>query len=141
MTKEKKGTGLRYVRVYDALLVPKYLLEQVEDLGYPPERFYQLGGIIFGTALQFLGVFVDAENQVKGVLWFALDPLHNALFVQLVSVDPEYRGKGFLSEVSGICRKHGRKYGVGKYFGLSSTPEIYESLGMCPSKRIFMEAE
>ena len=99
----KKIDELRWVRVFTPDHVPHYLVEQIRDRDYSVEEFFKFHQIncmiqsekgIVLNPFNHLYVLADKENQVKGVLWFSVDPLSKDILIQVFSMDKEYWGKG-----------------------------------------------
>ena len=70
-------------------IIPKYLFEQVEGRSYTVDRLYKLAPFVVNTN-HFMWVYVNDENEIKGVLWITLDILSEKVNVIVFSTDKEY---------------------------------------------------
>lgn len=95
----KSIKDLRFVRALAPDYIPRYLIEQIKQRDYAVDDFYtyQKANCLHETKegflinpLNHLWVLVDSKNNVKGVLWFTVDPLTKNVLIQNYSVDKEY---------------------------------------------------
>ena len=136
----KKGTGLRYTPITDVNLIPPYLLDQVEPKEWNTGRFYELGPMITNNPLTILGVFSDKEHLIRGVLWGTVNPLTEKMFIHVLSIDPEYQGRGIVKETTAILRKIQDKHNLKGIVFYTNQPEKFESAGYEKTGEIAMEA-
>jgi len=145
----KKIDELRFVRVFTPDHVPHYLIEQVRDRDYSVEEFFkyqQLNCMIQGengvvlNPFNHLYVLADKENQVKGVLWFGVDPLSKDILIQTFSMDKEYWGKGqAVKMLADHIKKIRIKGKLNKIYWITNYPRHSERHGFVRSKSILME--
>ena len=140
---------LKLIRIFDPILVPVYLIEQIKHRQHTVLDFYnynQDNCFIFDgesariNPLNHLYVLVDALNKIKGVLWFTIDGQMTT--IELLSIDKEYWGKGdalafihknIVDIVSPIGIKHLRIF--------TTNPKAYEKIGFTRSKHVIMELD
>lgn len=149
MKNEKAIEDLKWVRVFTALHVPRYLVEQVRDRDFSVEDFYTYqDSICFmqsenGPKLNpfsHLYVLVDQENLVKGFLWFVVDPLTKDLIIQTFSVDKEYWFKGkAVSKLAKHIKDIRKKASLNKVYWLTNYPKHSMRYGFRRSKAVLME--
>ena len=140
---------LRWVRLFDAIHVPKYLVEQVRDRDYSVEDFYryQSLNILIETKngptlnpLHHLYVLVNPDNQIVGYLWFTISPLSKDLLINTYSVDKEYWCKGkAVKRLADHVKEIVKKLKIPKVYWLTNYPKHSERHGFKRSKTILME--
>jgi len=87
-----KFGDLKFKRIFDFALVPRYLLEQVREIDKDMiNRIYQFGPLITGNPLTLLYVLVDVDYKIKGVLWANINVVEAIIYVHLLSVDRQYQ--------------------------------------------------
>lgn len=145
----KKIEELRWFRVFTPDHVPHYLIEQVRDRDFSVDEFFRYqkincmtqsekGGVL--NAFNHLYVLADKVNQVKGMLWFNVDPLSKDIIIQTFSMDKEYWGKGqavkkLAEHIKGIRIKAN----LGKIYWVTNYPKHSMRYGFKPSKSVLME--
>jgi len=140
LTTRKKGTGLKWVRINDVNLIPRYLIEQIDPLTFDIDHFYRVGNVFAGQPLHIFGVFVTQDAfQVKGFMWVTINPLTLAMHGNLLSVDKDYQGRGFVHESHGIVKGYMKKYGLKKLSLSTKTPEKFKSNGAQKSELVLMD--
>jgi len=145
----KKIDELRFVRVFTPDHLPHYLIEQVRDRDYSVEEFFkyqQLNCMIQGengitlNPFNHLYVLADKENQVKGVLWFGVDPLSKDILIQTFSMDKEYWGKGeAVKKLADHIKQIRIKGKLNKIYWITNYPKHSMRHGFKPSKSVLME--
>lgn len=137
---------LRWMRIFTPDHIPKYLIEQVRDRDYSVEDFYDYHRFNCLTEEEKLNPFshlyvlADKTNQVKGMLWFDVDPLTKDILIQTYSVDKEYWNKGVAVKKLAEHVKDIRKKGnLKKIFWVTNYPKHSEKNGFKRSKNILME--
>lgn len=105
--RKKRKTSLNdlvFIRVFDPIHIPSYLVEQVKHRLYEVDKFYDYQRIACtfhtpqGMKLNPTNLLYTLVNeklkQVKGFLWMVVDVLSESLVIQNFSVDREYWNKG-----------------------------------------------
>ena len=144
-----KIDDLRWIRVFTPDHLPHYLVEQVRDRDYTIEDFYKYHQINCMTQtaegiklnpFSHLYVLADKENQVKGMLWFSVDPLSKDILIQTFSMDKEYWGKGqAVKKLSDHIKEIRKKAKLNKIYWVTNYPKHSMRYGFKPSKSILME--
>lgn len=103
---KKRGSlqDLQFVRIFDPIHIPSYLIEQIKDRNFKSQDFYCYQRLVClqhtseGSKLNptnLLYVLINGKlKQVKGFLWMCIDLLTNSLVVNNFSIDKEYWNKG-----------------------------------------------
>lgn len=145
----KKVDELRWVRAFSPDVVPKYLVEQIRHREFSVEDFYKFqelncqiqskNGPTF-SPFNHLYVLANEENEVKGLLWFVIDPLTKALMVNNFSVDKEYwNGGGAMSKVTDHLKQILKQLKLEKAYWATNYPKHSERHGFKRSKSVLME--
>jgi len=147
--KSDKIDELRWVRLFNAVHIPRYLVEQVRDRDYSVDEFFKYQELNCtiqskdGPTLNpfsHLYALVDPENIVKGFLWFVIDPLSKDLIINTFSVDKEYWGKGkAVTRLSEHVKEILKKLKIKKAYWLTRYPKHSERHGFKRSKDVLME--
>ena len=145
----KKIEELRWVRVFTPDHVPHYLVEQIRDRDYSVEEFFKYHQIncmiqsengIKLNPFHHLYVLADKENQVKGMLWFNVDPLSKDMIIQTFSMDKEYWGKGqAVKKLSEHIKQIRVKANLNKIYWITNYPKHSMRYGFKQSKSVLME--
>lgn len=141
---------LKWIRVFTPSHVPKYLVEQVRDREYSVEDFYKYhevncmvpskDGEQKLNPFSHLYVLADKVNQVKGMLWFCVDPLTKDIIVQTFSMDKEYWGKGLaVKKLAKFMKTFRKKANLNKIFWITNYPGHAQRNGFKRSKSILFE--
>lgn len=91
---------LRWLRVLQPSIIPKYLIEQIKHRDFDVEKFYkfQEGICLYANGTpnpaNLLYALLDPENVVKGMAWMTINELTDELFVCNYSVDRDYWFQG-----------------------------------------------
>lgn len=159
MLKEPKKIGenqkmsnieeLRWVRCMTSDIIPHYLIEQVRHRDYSVEDFFRYHQINCMTQTEegiklnpfsHLYVLANKENQVKGVLWFSVDPMTKDLIIQTYSVDKEYWNKGqAVKKLADHIKEIRKKAKLNKIYWVTDYPKHSQRYGFKVSKSILME--
>lgn len=140
---------LRWVRLFNGVHIPKYLVEQVRDRDYTVDDFFKYqehNCMIQGkdgptlNPFSHLYAMVSPDNMVKGFLWFVIDALSKDLIINTFSVDKEYWGKGKAVErLSDHIKEILKKLKINKAYWLTNYPKHSERHGFKRSKSVLME--
>lgn len=130
-TKKKRpgGTQLKFVKVEDINVVPRYLFEQVKPDVYDVEKLYEWAPVLLNNPMNLMGVFVDKKESVKGVMWCTFNPITDTINVNTLSIDRSYWGMGIIDEANGILDKFKKKLGASKIACVTSRPNALISKG------------
>jgi N-acetylglutamate synthase-like GNAT family acetyltransferase len=149
MNKTKNIDELRWVRAMSSDVIPHYLIEQVRDRDYSIEDFFRYHQMNCMTQTEdgiklnpfnHLYVLANPENQVKGVLWFTVDPLSKDILIQTYSVDKEYWGKGLaVKKLASHIKEILRKAKLNKVYWVTNYEKHSMRYGFKRSKSVLME--
>jgi hypothetical protein len=157
------ANDLTFVRIISPetfKLIPRYLFEQIEDLG-PAKNWiddiYAYGASIlmvpnksgqwvFNPVI-FIVVMVDKENIIKGFFWAEIDLIEKHIIVRALSLSKEYQSPNgavenkvmdyiFSIPDSPMFQNTGLSK---KAVMLTSRPKAYERFRFKRSKKIYME--
>ena len=145
-----KIDDLKWIRIFTPSHIPKYLVEQVRDRDFTVEDFYKYHEINCTTPskdgslklnpFSHLYVLGNEENEVKGMLWFCVDPLTKDLVIQTFSMDKDYWMKGIAVKKLADHIKDIRKKGnLKKIYWVTNYPKHSERNGFKRAKAVLME--
>jgi len=144
-----KMDDLRWVRVFTPEHIPHYLIEQVKHREFSVDdffRYHQINCISQEengfklNPFSHLYVLADKENQVKGFLWFSVDPLGKDIVIQTFSMDKEYWGNGeAVKKLAQHIKQIRNKAKLNKIFWVTRYPKHSERHGFKRSKDVLME--
>ena len=135
MEEEKRNNLMKHIRTYDINLVPRYLFEQVER-DWDVNRIYELANFINTNPTMLLWTFINDDHIIKGVLWCTINLLNNSVFINVLSVDREYRGKKLYSP---MAVKILNDAGFEKIRWITTRANGFERLGYKKSDFVLME--
>jgi hypothetical protein len=141
---------LKWIRVFTPSHVPTYLVEQVRDREYTVEDFYKYHEVNCMVKngegeerlnpFSHLYVLADQTNQVKGMLWFCVDPLTKDIIVQTFSMNKDYWGRGLaVKKLATFMKTFRKKANLNKIFWITNYPKHSERNGFKRSKNVLME--
>jgi len=145
----KKIDELRWVRIFTPDHIPKYLIEQVRDRDYSVDEFFRYHQInsmvqtedgIKLNPFSHLYVLANKNNEVKGMLWFSVDPLSKDILIQTFSVDKEYWYKGeAVKKLAEHIKEIREKAKLNKIYWITNYEKHSMRYGFKRSKSILME--
>lgn len=149
MKPKKDIEELRWVRIFSASHIPKYLVEQIAKRDYSVNDLYTyLEGFLLipgaeGPTLNPLfhvWALVDPENLVKGFVWFTVDPLSKDMIIQVYSVDRSYWGsKQAVEKLANHMKEIRKNANLKKIYWITAFPAHSAKNGFKKSKNILME--
>ena len=86
-----KFDDLKFIRIQDFNLIPRYLMEQVRGGDAKIDRILQFGSGIAKDPLTLLYVLADQQNKIKGFVWGEIDVFEELIHVNTLSLDKEYQ--------------------------------------------------
>ena len=145
-----KIDDLKWIRIFTPSHIPKYLVEQVRDRDFSVEDFYKYhevnctipskDGNVKLNPFSHLYVLANTENEVKGMLWFGVDPLSKDIIIQTFSMDKEYWNKGIaVKKLSDHIKEIRKKANLNKIYWVTNYPKHSERNGFTRSKNVLME--
>jgi len=140
---------LRWIRIFDPSLIPRYLIEQIKKRDFTYEKFIEYykdsclitteNGLMFNPSCHFY-VLADAKNIIKGFVLYGADALEDTLFIHKYSVDKEYWEKGYaMGRLVEHAKDLMKELNVKQILLVTRYPKHSEKHGMKRSKDILME--
>lgn len=145
-----KIDDLKWIRIFTPSHIPKYLVEQIRDRDFCVEDFYKYhevnctipsnDGNLKLNPFSHLYVLANPDNEVKGMLWFCVDPLTKDLVIQTFSMDKEYWMKGVaVKKLSNHIKEIRKKGNLNKIYWITNYPKHSERNGFKRAKGVLME--
>lgn len=144
-----KMDELRWIRSTSPELIPKYLVEQVRHRDFSVDDFikYQMSMSFINTRegrilnpFSHLYYLANEENQIKGILWFCIDPLTKDVIIQTYSVDKEYsKSGGAVEKLCKLIKDIVIKGNLKKIYWITNNPRHSQRHGFKKSKSVLME--
>lgn len=149
MKMKKNIKDLRWIRIFTPDHIPHYLIEQVGHRDYSVEEFFKYHHIncliqkekgIVLNPFNHLYVLANDKNEVKGMLWFNVDPLSKDIIIQTFSVDKEYWCKGqAVKKLAEHIKQIRIKAKLNKIYWITNHPKHNMRYGFKASKSVLME--
>lgn len=140
---------LHFVRVYSPKLIPTYLVEQIRHREYDVNDFYKYqnnhctieeNGEVILNPFNHLEVLANDNNEIKGFLWWLIDPLTKDIFINTFSMDEAYWYKGKAMKLaSDHIKEKMKKLKLKKCYWITRYPKHSERNGFKRSKHVIME--
>ena len=148
-TDDKDFEKLKWLRIFDPVHIPEYLVEQIKDRQFTVEKFYQfqkqscienINGQMVLNPFNLLYVLTDENTTVQGFCWMVVDPLCDALIINSFSMNDAYWNKG---KCVGLLEAKAREIQQGadlkSVYWITRCPKHSEKYGFKKSKHILME--
>jgi len=94
-----KFDDLKFIRIQDFNLIPRYLMEQSGSGAAKIDRILQFGSGIAKDPLTLLYVLADPQNKIKGFVWAEINLFEKRLEINTISVDPDYQDGKEVSKI------------------------------------------
>jgi len=138
---------MKFIRIKDADLLPKRLVEDNKDRNYPVERFYQYMNTVLTDGqgnfnpLEYLNLIIEEEhNEIIGYLWYSINILDNEVFINTISVDKAHRKNGeVLNQVLEELKTALESTDFDSVKTLSSRSAWHKKNGLVQSKYVLLE--
>jgi len=92
---KEKIEKLKFIRIYDFGLIPKYLLEQVQKrVKFDMKELYAMAPNFEKNPMSLLYVMADEDHKIKGFIWLEIDTIEKKIHVPVLTVDREYQDRG-----------------------------------------------
>jgi len=130
---------LRFIRIYDGDLIPRYLVENNKERTFDVNHFYNVLKLAANSLTTFLYVLVDEENIIVGYLWIELDLLGKKFIVNTLSIDKSYWGEHVFDIVDDFVKELMHKNNIKRVWWITSRPAYYCKKGYFESKDTIME--
>lgn len=79
---------LRVSRVTDPYLIPRRLIEQIDQRKYTVDEYYKSKSALQGSILE---VFLDYESEIIGFVDYSINELEKEIYINILSIDREYQ--------------------------------------------------
>jgi len=141
-TKPLSCDALSFVRTYDFRLIPRRLLDQVKGSSFDYDALMEHGAGICMHENQLLYVMVDEDNIIHGILWAEYSPINNWVYVNTLSVDPEYQDGRVIERSIEHLRDELKESITNSRIVMGTTrPDAYEKQGFKKMNTSLMEIE
>jgi len=145
----EKTDDLKWIRIFTPQHIPKYLVEQIRDRDFTIEDFYKFHEVnctipsndgVKLNPFSHLYVLSNEENEVKGMLWFSVDPLTKDIIIQTFSINKEYWNKGIaVKKLAKFIKEIRNKGDLNKIYWITKYPGHAQKNGFKRSKSILFE--
>jgi hypothetical protein len=151
MTEEKYTVeDLKFQRLLFPRDIPSYLIEQVKGRTFLVEDFYlhleeinayeYQEGIIKDNPTTLIYSIIDPNKCIVGYLWIQRNTLDNSIYVNTLSIDKKYWGKGEIIKKSiDLVSILTKRFGCAHTIWMTSNAKFYEKFGFKRSKNVAME--
>ena len=130
---------MKLVRISDIELIPKHLIEQVEDQK-DSKRFYATMAHMVNSPTHFIYVLLDEVNQIRGYFWYEVNILDYVFFINTLSIDKSLWGKKTaLRLVADHMQNEMKNLQIPKAFVMTDRPALFEKIGCVKSKSYLLE--
>lgn len=141
---------LVFMRIFDPIHIPSYLVEQLKDRLYEVDKFYAYqriactfhppeGGMKLNPTNLLYSLVNEKLKQVKGFLWMVVDILSDSLVIQNFSIDKEYWHKGdSIALLEEKAKKVRQDLSLKRIVWVTKHPKFCEARGFKRSKDTVM---
>jgi hypothetical protein len=137
-----KIESLKFIRIYDLKLIPKYLFEQVKPQNFDLNEVYAMAPNFETSPLMLLYALADEEHKIKGFLWGYINSILKTIDVDLLTVDKEYQDNGqIMLEVKKLLSPIKEKIGYRAFRIITQRPRALSRFGFKKTGEIIMELE
>jgi len=119
-------SNLRWVRAKTFLKIPPHLFK-IKGVNIRIDRVYAFD-YIAQDPYNLLFLLEDEKRKVKGFCWSIINPIDNALHVNILSVEKELYNKGIVKQVYDMLKKIKDKLGLDKIEWRTTRPKAFERL-------------
>ena len=126
---KRPSSELKAIRLPDFSLIPSYLLEQVKPRFWEPEDLYAWGNSFRQDPTEFIYGLVNDKREVKGILWFSVDPIIRGIIIEVLSVDPEYQDRKIGPKVWNFLKPIMETLGYKRVFAYMKHSKVAEREG------------
>jgi N-acetylglutamate synthase-like GNAT family acetyltransferase len=130
---------IELIKVHDARLIPKKLVEQVPRAD--AEKFYNYLKEAWKFKNDFLYAVIDEEHEIKGYVWYQVNMMDMSIFINTISICDEWKNTGKVKEITALIKKDMLQMGITKAFFLTDKPSFYEKIGMSKTEEVLLMGE
>ena len=130
---------MELIKVHDARLIPRELIEQVPSGN--ADEFYICLKDAWRFKNDFLYAIIDEDHDIKGYVWYQVNMMNMSIFINTISICDEWKNTGKVEEISKLIRNDMVQMGISKVFFLTDTPSFYEKFGMVKTEEVLLMGE
>lgn len=134
-----KSGDLKFIRIFDMNLVPRFLLDQVKNRDLNVDFLYSVGDQITGNPFNLLYAISDKDSRIAGVLWATVAPIESTIMTHIISMGKEYQDKTIIPAAMDFLNKIRDELGLKQLKCITTRPRAFEKYGMKRSKNVIME--
>lgn len=141
---------LKWMRLITGAVIPEYLVEQIKERSYEVDAFYayQEQACLTDDAESVFNPFnhlyalLAPREQIKGFLWFTIEPMTKDIWIQSFSIDSSLWNKGLaIKLVKDLVLEIRDRAELNKVYWLTRHPKYHEKHGFSRSKTVLMELD
>jgi len=117
---------LHWVRAKTFLKIPPHLFK-IKGVNIRVDKIYAFD-YIAQDPYNLLFLLEDEKGKVKGFCWSIINPIDNALHVNILSVEKELYNKGIVKEVYNMLKKIKDKLELDKIEWRTTRPNAFKKL-------------
>ena len=123
-------------------LIPKYLLDQVKDRTWTTEAWYDHQTELIGVDSNIVLAFIDRNHEIKGFIWLTIDNFDGYVYINTLSVDPQYQRKSkLINFVTRYIRELAKALGIERVLWSAKRAKALTRYGFQESEYRLMEAK
>lgn len=131
---------LKFIRIYDIRLVPRYLFEQIKPRIFDIDEIYEMANKFENDPLILMFAMADEEYKIKGFLWSYVDSILKTLCVETLTVDKEYQHRGeIIEKVMNFLIPFKEKLGLRAIRFLTNRPKAFIRFGAKSTGETYLE--
>jgi hypothetical protein len=135
-----KVDGLKFIRIYDLKLIPKYLFEQVKPQNFDLNELYAMAPNYESDPLTLLYVLADEGHKIKGFLWCHINTILKTIDVEVLTVDKEYQDRGqIILKAKDFMTPVKEKIGYKAFRIITKRPKAFSRAGFKQTGEVIME--
>ncbi len=105
---------MELIKVHDARLIPRELIEQVPSGN--ADEFYIYLKDAWRFKNDFLYAIIDEDHDIKGYVWYQVNMMNMSIFINTISICDEWKNTGKVEEISKLIRNDMVQMGISKVF-------------------------
>lgn len=131
----------RFIRIYDMNLIPRHLFEQVKEHDINVDLVYTMSDMICSSPFCLIYAVANEEKQVVGVLWVYANPLEDAVWCNVFSLDKGVQMKGGRAKVQEVLIALRDHLGLKKVKTVTTRWKALSRYGWTKAKSTIMEVK
>lgn len=85
---------LNIVRINNINLIPKHLIEQVDNRKYTVEDFISVNQFYMNSSTFIFEAILNENNTIIGFINYNIDPLEHEIYINILSLDKSHKCDG-----------------------------------------------